>query len=300
MNYFKNLAKIQETEGQIVEIENFLFKNEIDEIINYVNSTKNIFVDRDDVKRISFNTLNSKPVRKIEHWEEIFKKILLKKIEKLFKNVDFYVNDGDFPPHILKLFYPTKLHTDTGKNNSDKILYKQLLIPLEINPTDGEVYTIFFKNRYYETAANFREKSSKVDPIYIKDKNEKFIKIPDLNNLYSLLKKNKESTDITYNEGCFHNSPELKNKILTLMSKDRYNNCRTAFNENKPFSKEIYEKFLTHSDIGDYNGMEFWKAIKWKVGNVIIWDRSIPHSSNNFLKSNVISKTGLSIFFNRN
>ena len=36
MNHFKNLAKIQETEGQIVEIENFLLKNEIDEIINYV------------------------------------------------------------------------------------------------------------------------------------------------------------------------------------------------------------------------------------------------------------------------
>ena len=26
MNYFKNLAKIQETEGQIIEIENFLSK----------------------------------------------------------------------------------------------------------------------------------------------------------------------------------------------------------------------------------------------------------------------------------
>ena len=63
MNHFKNLARIQETEGQIVEIENFLLKNEIDEIINYVNSTKNIYVDRDDVKRISFNTLNSRPVR---------------------------------------------------------------------------------------------------------------------------------------------------------------------------------------------------------------------------------------------
>ena len=82
MNHFKNLARIQETEGQIVEIENFLLKKEIDEIINYVNSTKNIFVDRDDVKRISFNTLNSRPVRKIEHWEEIFKKDTFKKNRK--------------------------------------------------------------------------------------------------------------------------------------------------------------------------------------------------------------------------
>ena len=45
--------------------------------------------------------------------------------------------------------------------------------------------------------------------------------------------------------------------------------------------------------------MDFWKALKWETGTAIIWDRSIPHSSNNFLNSNVISKTGLSIFFNR-
>ena len=300
MSHFKKLEKIQETEGQIVEIENFLNKDEIKEIINHVNLSKNVFADRDDSKRIAFNTLNSRPVRNTEQWEEIFKRIILKKIKKTFKDINFYVDEDDFPPHVFKVFYPTKLHADTGQNNSDKIIYKQILIPLEIDPSDGDVYTVYFKNRYYEPSANFREQTSEVQPIYVKDKNKKFIKIEDLNELYSLLQKNKSFKEIIYKGGCFTNTEETQKKILKLMSEKRYNKPKEVFDKNKPFSKEIYNKFLTHSDIGDYSGLEFWKAIKWKVGNMVIWDRSIPHASSNFLKSNIVSKMGIGIFFNRN
>ena len=57
MSHFNKLEKIQETEGQIIEIENFLSQDEVSELLNYVNSTKNIFVDRDDSKRFSFNNI---------------------------------------------------------------------------------------------------------------------------------------------------------------------------------------------------------------------------------------------------
>ena len=115
-----------------------------------------------------------------------------------------------------------------------------------------------------------------------------------------LLKKSDNLKNIIYKGGSFLNSLETKNKVKELMNEKRYNKPKEAFDKNKPFSKEIYQKYLTHSDIGDYNGLEFWKAIKWKVGNMIIWDRSIPHTSSNFLKDKTVSKTGVGIFFNRN
>ena len=300
MSHFKKIEKIQATEGQIMEIENFLSQDEVRELLNYINSTKNIFVDRDDSKRFSFNNINKKPVRNINQWGVLFKKTILNKLNKIFKDVDFYVDEEDFPPHIFKVFYPTKLHADTGQNNSEKVIYKQILIPLEIDPKESEVHTVYFKNRYYEASANFREKTSKIQPIYIKDKNGKFIKIEDLNDLYELLKKSENLKNIIYKGGSFLNSLETKNKVKKLINEKRYNKPKEAFDKNKPFSKEIYQKYLTHSDIGDYSGLEFWKAIKWKVGNMIIWDRSILHASSNFLKDKTVSKTGVGIFFNRN
>ena len=43
MSHFNKLEKIQETEGQIIEIENFLSQDEVSELLNYVNSTKKYF-----------------------------------------------------------------------------------------------------------------------------------------------------------------------------------------------------------------------------------------------------------------
>ena len=56
----------------------------------------------------------------------------LYKLKKIFNEVDFYVDKEEFPPHIFRSYYPLKVHVDTGKDNSDKIIYKQILIPLKI------------------------------------------------------------------------------------------------------------------------------------------------------------------------
>ena len=88
--------------------------------------------------------------------------------------------------------------------------------------------------------------------------------------------------------------------LIYHKKKKRYNITTSKFiNRRKKFSLKIYKKYLTHEDYNDFIGLKFWKAIKWKVGNAIIWDRNIIHSSNNFIKFNVSSYIGLSVFLNR-
>ena len=83
------------------------------------------------------------------------------------------------------------------------------------------------------------------------------------------------------------------------MSMKRYNiQTNALMNKKKKFPKKIYDKYLSHVDKNDLNGLVFWKSIKWTCGNAVIWDRSIVHSSDNFLKTNILSKRGISIFFN--
>ena len=46
MIHFHNLNKIKETEGNIIEINNFISKKEISKLNDYVKSAKNIWIDR--------------------------------------------------------------------------------------------------------------------------------------------------------------------------------------------------------------------------------------------------------------
>ena len=165
----------------------------------------------------------------------MFKQILVTKLEKVFKDINFYVDEDEYPPHIFKSFYPTKLHADTGKNNSDKIIYKQILIPLTIEPKKSEVYTVFFKNRWYGLAANFRSQFNKYDPLEIKDKKNKFVRIIDLQSFYEYLKKEKDG-EIEFNSGSFENTVDFRDKIKSLIPKRRYNITTSEFiHEEKKF-----------------------------------------------------------------
>ena len=44
MIHFHNLSKIKETEGDIIEINNFISKKEISKLNDYVKSAKNIWI----------------------------------------------------------------------------------------------------------------------------------------------------------------------------------------------------------------------------------------------------------------
>ena len=173
-------------------------------------------------------------------------------------------------------------------------------MPLYIYKKNQNVFTVFFKNRWYGPAANFRSKKTTYDPLEISDKNKKFIRIDNLKEFLKFLESNKKNKVTNFKNGVFLNNLNLRNKIKKLLIKKRYNiTTSKLINTKKTFPLKIYKKYLTHEDYDDFKGLKFWKAIKWKIGNAIIWDRSIIHSSNNFLKHKAYSKIGLSIFLNR-
>ncbi len=70
-------------------------------------------------------------------------------------------------------------------------------------------------------------------------------------------------------------------------------------NENN-FDKADYEKYMTHQPYGDCQSLEIDKVISWEIGALLTWDRTRIHSSDNFLKNNVVSKTCLAMFTSKN
>ena len=59
------------------------------------------------------------------------------------------------------------------------------------------------------------------------------------------------------------------------------------------FDKEIHQKYLTHIDINNLNGLKVELVYKWKVGETLIMDRSHIHCSS----SNIVNqKLGLTTF----
>ena len=121
----------------------------------------------------------------------------------------------------------------------------------------------------------------------------------ELDNAINVFKKN-SNLCVLQCTSMYPTPPDKVGLNVLLELKKRYNiTTSKLINNKKIFPIKIYKKYLTHEDYDDFKGLKFWKAIKWKIGNAIIWDRSIIHSSNNFLKHKAYSKIGLSIFLNR-
>ena len=66
---------------------------------------------------------------------------------------------------------------------------------------------------------------------------------------------------------------------------------------DKDFDKDIYEQFLTHMPYDNLHGLSFETAIKWQVGDIMIFDATQLHCSNNFTDQTE-EKHALSLFTN--
>ena len=64
------------------------------------------------------------------------------------------------------------------------------------------------------------------------------------------------------------------------------------------FDKKDYEKYMTHQPYNDLAGLEIDKAVEWKIGSLVYWDRCRIHSSI-ILKNNVLFKTPLAMFIKK-
>ncbi len=61
----------------------------------------------------------------------------------------------------------------------------------------------------------------------------------------------------------------------------------------KPFDKAVHEKYLTHIDIKNLQGLEVELIYNWKIGETLIMDRSHIHCSSSNIKD---KKIGLTTF----
>jgi len=292
-DFFKQdvLNKIKDNESDIKEIDNFLSKDESNNFIEYFQNLKeksigkSQYIEREESTKIFFKFDQSQELKKLK-----------KKIEDHIG--EFYVND--FQPHLITSRYPLRLHADTGKNPND-IIFKNVIIPVEIEydlskDNNKPPNTIIFKNRWYNQSALFTKFIDNDKDFIIKDKDGKFVDVLNIDLFYQHIKDINNHT--AEYEGFFFNiSDSFKDYIQRLTQVKRYN-LRTnkhIINENE-FDKKLYDKYLTHQPYEDCKSLEIDKVVETKIGSLIYWDRVRIHSSDNFTKNNVKSKSLLAFF----
>lgn len=292
-NFFKIdvLNKIKNLETGVNCVEKFISKNEAEEILDYLRNLKNKSVgksqavEREESTKIFFDFNQTQKLKNLR-----------KRIEEVIG--EFYVND--FQPHIITSRYPLRLHADTGKNPND-IIYKNVIIPMEIvykpeAKSSKPPNTIIFKNKWFDQSALFSSNINSNTDFIIKDKSKNFIDIMDINDFYNeLLKYN--NSDMSYKGNVFFVDESFKNYIEYLTKSKRYNQrTNKHIISDKKFDMKHYESYMTHQPYNDLQSLEIDRVIEWKIGDLVYWDRCRIHSSDNFLKNNVLYKTPLAMF----
>ena len=105
----------------------------------------------------------------------------------------------------------------------------------------------------------------------------------------------------------------LSSKGETVVFKNRFYGCSTTFSidprelkakgynkrssehlkifSGKNFDKQKHKRYLKHENIKNLKGLEIDMIYKWKLGEILIWDRNQLHCSSSNLKSKKIGFT---------
>ena len=157
-------------------------------------------------------------------------------------------------------------------------------------------HTLIFKNKWYQQSALFTTKTNNNYDFILKDKNGIFVDIIDIFDFKKKIDKVNNEL-ITYKKNKFEVNNKFKEYINTLSKTKRYNLRTDAHILNqRNINKEIYEKYMTHQPYEDCRGLELDMAIGWETGSLLYWDRTRIHSSDNFIKNGVASKTCIALF----
>ena len=297
MEYFKHIDLIKSKESGYKVINNFINLDEINILKNIHYSSEDYFVNREDGKKTSLGYNGAIPEKHPSKWHDKIYDILYNKIKD---NIgEFDICETDYPPHFFHTKFPVTVHADTGRN-ANNIIGKQILVPLSIEGT-GKLHTIIFKNRWYGPASRFVEQiisdQEQMNHATILDDNGKFIPFRNLTDFYNIAKL-KLGYTLDENGGKFTVNNQLLTKLKSyLKNKERYNDVTNSHIVNRDeFDIEDYSNYLSHIDYNDLIDLKIEFCFEWEIGSALIWDRSLIHSSDNYLKNNVISKLGISIF----
>ena len=85
---------------------------------------------------------------------------------------------------------------------------------------------------------------------------------------------------------------ELKKKNLNYGQNKRSSEHLKLYGD-KPFDKEIHEKYLKHENIDNLKGLEVELIYKWEVGSMLIFDRTHLHCSSSVIEG---KKIGIATF----
>tara|TARA_Y100001970_G_C14226017_1_gene855729 strand:+ start:560 stop:1255 length:696 start_codon:yes stop_codon:yes gene_type:complete len=222
------LKEIKKFEKKPSVIRNFLNNQEIESFLKLYEELP-----------VEVNNLRQKIVKKkwSTNYLVKFQKIYKEKLEKVigqFSMDNPKTKDGDESLGLFQeSFMPVGLHVDTGFD-FDKIIYKQVLIPLY-----GEGETVIFKNRFYGCSTTF----------------------------------------------------SINPKELSAKGYNKRSSEHIRIYNKKPFDKDMYKRYLQHEEIDNLKGMEIEMVYKWRLGEILIFDRTNLHCSSSNLKEKKIGFT---------
>ena len=286
--FFKDnvIRSIKKNESDPTKIKNFFSKEKCEELIKFRNTISKRLVDREESTKVPFF-----------FEDHDLTKNLKADIEK--EVGEFTVKD--FEPHFITTRFPLRLHADTGKDPND-IIFKNIVIPLEINYENNSIenkkfsHTIIFKNKWYDKSSIFTTKTNNNYDFIIKDLTGKFVDIVDIFEFKAKIDE-VDNDKVVFKNNEFYVDKKFKDYIDSLSKTKRYNQ-RTDKHIiiKKEFDRHLYDKYMTHQPYEDCSGLELDKAIGWEPGALIYWDRVRIHSSDNFLKNGIKSKTCIALF----
>ena len=221
----KFIKKIKQFEKKPFVVKNFINSKEVE---NFIKLYKEL--------PIEVNNQRQKIIKK--KWSSNFFPDLQMIYKEKIKSVigDYKMDNPNTKDGLESLgffqesFLPVTLHVDTGFE-FDKIVYKQLLMPLSDH---GE--TVIFKNRFYGCSTTF----------------------------------------------------SLNEKELAAKGYNKRSSEHIDLYDKKPFDKSIHEKFLKHEEIENLKGLEVEMIYKWKLGEILIFDRTNLHCSSSNLSGKKI------------
>ena len=155
-----------------------------------------------------------------------------------------------------------KIHCDSGK--SQKNLYKNIIIPLEIK---GGGNTIIFDNHWHGNECVF----TKIPvPQY-----EYTLKVKGKLKYFEDIRKYK-TTDKKLNA-------EIKRLIKLRKNRTprQHDYSKITNLSSKPFPKNVYKKYLSHIPYVNLEGLTLLKNIKWRLKEVYTFDRTHLHTGTN-------------------
>ena len=85
---------------------------------------------------------------------------------------------------------------------------------------------------------------------------------------------------------------ELKKKNLKY-GQNKRSDIHLKMYGDKPFNKQIHQKYLQHENINNLKGLEVELIYEWEVGSMLIFDRTHLHCSSSVIKG---KKIGIATF----